>query len=137
MSLEGESVVVKPEAARAQLAASTQQAGGTTQTVAEATSDDVPGPPFPQTATSPTSAPVATLRRFHGAVSLDPTRIARDAGTIAEAVVQHLASLVGAKVSVTVEIEAEIPDGAPDNVVRTVAENCRTLKFNSHGFEET
>jgi hypothetical protein len=52
-------------------------------------------------------------------------------------VVQHLASLVGAKVSVTVEIEAEIPDGAPDNVVRTVAENCRTLKFNSHGFEET
>jgi hypothetical protein len=54
------------------------------------------------------------FRRFHGSAALDPTRIARDAGTIAEAVVQHLASLAGAKLSVTVEIEAEMPDGAPD-----------------------
>ena len=37
----------------------------------------------------------------------------------------------------TVEIEAEIPSGAPDNVVRTVTENCRTLKFENQGFEET
>jgi hypothetical protein len=32
-------------------------------------------------------------------------------------------------------IEAKIPDGAPDNVVRTVTENSRTLKFSSQGFE--
>jgi hypothetical protein len=31
---------------------------------------------------------------------------------------------------------AEMPDGVPDNVVRTVSENCRTLKFISQGFEE-
>jgi len=31
---------------------------------------------------------------------------------------------------------AEIPDGTPDRVVRTVTENTRTLKFISHGFEE-
>lgn len=30
---------------------------------------------------------------------------------------------------------AELPDGAPDHVVRTVTENCRTLKFGTHGFE--
>jgi len=46
------------------------------------------------------------------------------------------ARLVGAEVRVTVEIEAQIPEGAPDNVVRTVTENCRTLKFTSQGFEE-
>ena len=34
------------------------------------------------------------------------------------------------------EIQATIPDGAPDNVVRTVTENCRTLKFKTHGFEK-
>jgi len=51
-------------------------------------------------------------------------------------VVQHLASLVDAKVRVLLEIEAEIPSGAPENVVRTVTENCRTLKFESQGFEE-
>jgi hypothetical protein len=33
------------------------------------------------------------------------------------------------------EIDAEIPSGAPDQVVRTVTENCRTLKFTSQGFE--
>ncbi len=35
----------------------------------------------------------------------------------------------------TLEIDATIPDGAPDHVVRTVTENSRTLKFESHGFE--
>jgi len=37
---------------------------------------------------------------------------------------------------VTLEIEAEIPNGAPDNVVRTVTENGRTLKFKNQGFEK-
>jgi hypothetical protein len=39
-------------------------------------------------------------------------------------------------VTVTIEIEAELPDGSPDQVVRTVTENCRTLKFTSQGFEQ-
>ncbi|HEY1205115.1 MAG: hypothetical protein ABSH46_18000 [Bryobacteraceae bacterium] len=51
--------------------------------------------------------------------------------------VQHLAGLLDAKVTVTLEIEAEIPSGAPDHVVRTVTENCRTLKFENSGFEES
>jgi hypothetical protein len=43
---------------------------------------------------------------------------------------------VGATVTVTIEVEAEIPGGAPDHVVRTVTENSRTLKFASQGFEK-
>lgn len=43
---------------------------------------------------------------------------------------------MGATVTVTIEIEAQIPEGAPDNVVRTVTENSRTLKFTSQGFEK-
>jgi len=43
--------------------------------------------------------------------------------------------LVGAKVSVTLKIQAEVPDGASENVVRTVTENSRKLKFTSQGFE--
>jgi hypothetical protein len=38
-------------------------------------------------------------------------------------------------VTVTLEIEASIPNGASEQVVRTVTENSRTLKFESHGFE--
>jgi len=51
-------------------------------------------------------------------------------------VIAHLSGLVGAEVTVTLEIEARIPSGAPDHVVRTVTENSRTLKFTSHGFEK-
>ncbi|HWG32541.1 MAG TPA: hypothetical protein VN650_00140, partial [Gemmatimonadaceae bacterium] len=62
-------------------------------------------------------------------------RVGRDASRIAEEVIAHLAGLVGADVTVTLDISAEIPGGAPDQVVRTVTENARTLKFNSQGFE--
>jgi hypothetical protein len=42
----------------------------------------------------------------------------------------------GADVEVTIEIQARVPDAVPENVVRTVTENCRVLKFDSHAFEE-
>lgn len=75
-------------------------------------------------------------KRFHGSVSLDATRVRRDAGRIADEVIAHLAGLVGSKVRVTLEIEAETPSGAPDHVGRTITENGRTLKFTSQGFEK-
>ena len=50
-------------------------------------------------------------------------------------VIAHLAGLVGSKVRVTIEIEAEFEGGVSDQVVRTVTENSRTLKFTTHGFE--
>jgi hypothetical protein len=75
-------------------------------------------------------------RRFHGTVTLDPTRMGRDAGRIAEEVVSHLVGLSGAEVKVTLEIDADIPCGASEQIVRTVTENSRTLKFSNQGFEE-
>jgi hypothetical protein len=91
-----------------------------------------PGPePVP-----PTPPEAAKPKRFHGTVDLDPERVGRDAGRIADEVISHLSGLVGANVKVTLEIEAEIPNGAPDNVVRTVTENSRTLKFKNQGFEK-
>ena len=68
-------------------------------------------------------------------MQLDSARVGCDASRIADEVLSHLSGLVGAKVRVTLEVEAEIPDGAPENVVRTVTENSRTLRFTSHGFE--
>jgi hypothetical protein len=46
-----------------------------------------------------------------------------------------MVGLVGASVRVTLEIAVDMPDGAPDHVVRTVTENSRTLKFDQAGFE--
>ena len=75
-------------------------------------------------------------KRFHGTVTLDATRVGRDASRVAEEVIAHLTGLVGASVAVTLEIEAQIPSGASDHIVRTVTENCQTLKFTNHGFEK-
>jgi len=75
-------------------------------------------------------------KRYHGSVSLDPNRVGRDAGRIADEVISHLAGLMSADVKVTLEIQATMPSGAPDTVVRIVTENSRTLKFTSHGFEQ-
>ena len=92
--------------------------------------------PDPDTSPDPTPQPERKLRRFHGTVTLDPTRVGRDASRIADEVIAHLSGQVGAEVEVTLEIEATLPDGASDQIVRTVTENSRTLKFTSHGFED-
>jgi hypothetical protein len=73
--------------------------------------------------------------RFYGVVAVDPVRMSRDAGQVAEEVVKHLAGLVDSDVDVRIEITASSDDGFEDEVVRTVTENARTLKFDQHGFE--
>ena len=146
VELSAQCVVVKPEEAAAQqdrdAAAAAAGAGGGTGG-ATTTSGPSGGGSGAGTGTGGTGGakhippPEAKLlRRFHGTAKVDATRLSRDADQIAAEVVQHLTGLVGAKVTVTIEIEAEIPAGAPGDVVRTVTENCRTLKFENQGFEE-
>lgn len=131
-------LVVKPEAARKQMdadmaatmpPATTLVAGETVTPKAASASIGVGAAP----AVSITTAP----RRFHGSVDLDATRVGRDASRIADEVISHIAGLMGSKVSVTLEIQAEVTSGVPDKIVRTVTENCRTLKFKDQGFEES
>ena len=83
----------------------------------------------------PEPTPPSSAKRYHGSVKLDPTRVGRDAGQVADEVIAHLAGLLGADVKLTLEIEAHIPDGAPEQVVRIVVENSRTLNFDASGFE--
>ena len=92
-------MVVKPEAARRQIEAEAAAAQGAevrvldlrrvpdnrVQVMAEHVRPDrnTSGPlPFPHPATQP--------KRFHGTVNLDPTRVGRDAGRIADEVISHL-----------------------------------------------
>jgi predicted AAA+ superfamily ATPase len=124
-------LLVRPDVAQKQQQADAAAAGtlGDEPAALETSAAGTPAPGGPVVA--PTPAPT----RFHGSVALDATRVGRDAGRIADEVIAHLAGLVGAEVKVTLEIEAEIPSGAPDQVVRTVTENSRALKFKAHGFE--
>ncbi len=92
--------------------------------------------PAAEPARSETRSATPALRRFHGSVALDPTRMTRDAGEVADAVVAHLNGLLGASVQITLEIDADLPDGVPEDVVRTVTENADVLRFDAgSGFE--
>ena len=73
--------------------------------------------------------------RFYGRVTLEPVRLLRDVGQIAEALVAHLNRPDGSLVSITVEIEASAPEGFSEDLRRTVSENARTLKFETSEFE--
>jgi predicted AAA+ superfamily ATPase len=144
-----QSLLVRPEVAQKQFdtevaQATTITAGGTTtvrvggttgdSTLPDGSSDRVPKDGN-QDGAAGTKTPI--LRRFYGNVEIDAMRINRDAPAIANEVIQHLTALNGAKVKITLEIEAEIPEGVPDDVARTVMENCRTLKFNKQSFEQS
>jgi predicted AAA+ superfamily ATPase len=126
-------LLVRPDVAKRQMDA---------ETPTSPAGDDVgipvspgPGPALPVSLTPGPIEPPKP-KRYHGTVTLDPARVGRDASKIADEVITHLVGLVGSSVRVTLEIEAEIPNGAPGNVVRVVTENCRTLKFDSQGFEK-
>jgi len=142
LSADSAGLLVKPDVARRQMDAEvpppvvpsgTGVGAGTGRSVAAGGSTGITGGRT-DGATSPN--PAALPRRFHGTVELDPARVGRDASRIADEVIAHLAGLVGAKVRVTLEIDADIPSGASDQVVRTVTENSRTLRFTSQGFEK-
>ncbi|HVC92877.1 MAG TPA: DUF499 domain-containing protein, partial [Pirellulales bacterium] len=145
--VDAATVLVKPDVAVAQMEADRLQAAA--KACAATTAAQGPtGTPGHGWAVGPTSRsttaesreiaipPPPRLGRFHGSVRIDPIRLGRDASRIAEEVVQHLAGIVDANVEITLEIHAEIPDGASDKLVRDVTENCRTLRFTNYGFEE-
>lgn len=130
-------LLVRPEVAFQQQDAEVKTVPTTTgQSEVDASSGPSGGGTGTVKGTAPTPKGSRAPKRFHGSVSLDPTRVGRDAGRIGDEVIAHLVGLMGSDVKVTLEIEAEIPNGAPENVVRTVTENSRTLKFTSQGFEE-
>ena len=125
-----DALIVKPEVAERHLAQKPEpqrQEGGTGETVSDTetrTSRKLPPPPSP------------VLKRFYGSVRLDATRPSRDAHDVIQGVIEHLTKLTNVEVELTLEIQARIPEGAPDDVVRLVSENCRALKFTTFGFEE-
>lgn len=132
-------LLVKPDVARRQIDAeepppkATDTAGGGTAPIPPAAAGGVTKSTNHQ---SPATPVEVAPKRFHGTVALDATRMGRDAGKIAEEVITHLSGLVGAKVTIVLEISADVPGGVPKRVVEVVTANSRDLKFITQGFEE-
>jgi len=126
-------LLVKPEVARIQLEAE-KEPGVTDPGGGDGGSTGVTGSGTGGSGGAKPPAPKRP-RRYHGTVELNPQRVGRDASEIANELLVHLLALDGAEVSVSMEIEGEFPNGVPENVVRIVTENGRTLKFKGQDFE--
>lgn len=74
--------------------------------------------------------------RFFMSARLDNTRINKNVNDYVTEVIQHLMSVDGAEVELILEVSMNAPGGIPDTTVRTVTENCRTLKIQNFGFED-
>jgi predicted AAA+ superfamily ATPase len=147
--VDADSLLVKPDIAAAQMEAERPQPGGgaaggngggveTGGGTPPAAGTGRPGTgPGPAGGGMITPPPAPNPKRFYGSVKLDSMRLSRDADKVAQEIVQHLNALVGAETEIVLEIHSKIPDGASPELVRTITENCRTLRFENYGFEET
>ena len=132
--LDAMSVVVKPDVAARQMAEEAASAAGTVPAPA-GNGHRAPSITSGGEREDPSPAGPRLPTRFYGRVSLEPVRMLRDLGDIADAVVAQLGR-ADAAVTIAVEIEATTDGGFPDDVRRTVSENARTLKFDTHEFED-
>lgn len=80
--------------------------------------------------------PVPTNKHFYMRASLDNTRVNKDVQNYLQEIIQHLTTLDGCSVELTLEVDAVNPNGIPSSTVRTVSENCRTLHVGDFGFDD-
>lgn len=123
-------LVVKASAVQAQLELEAA-AGGESAPYGDKSGSEPSGVKEPST-------PVAVkYTSFHGTKRINVDRLPVEAATIGDEIVKHLQGLVGANVEISIDIQATVPDGVPDDIVRIVTENISTLRFDEGaGFEE-
>ena len=88
------------------------------------------------TATAGGQNQVVQNRHFYMSAKLDNTRVNRDINNLVSEIVQHLMAIDDATVELKFEVDVEAQNGIPSSVVRTVSENCRTLKVTDFGFDD-
>lgn len=130
--IDGDSVIIKPDIAETHRPAPAQPAD---QTPGTPPSNTPSGPGGQPTETSPTPPVERNPTRFSGTVMISPERPARDMHQIVEAIVEQLTTLPGSKVTLRLEIDAEVPNGLDRAKVRTLVENANTLGFAEKSIE--
>jgi predicted AAA+ superfamily ATPase len=81
------------------------------------------------------TARAAKVRTFRGSVEVNAALAKSRLNTIAEEVITLLASDPNATVRITLEIDAEFPQGASDTIRRGVSENANSLGFKTKDWE--
>jgi len=138
VQLDSTLLLIEPGAARRYAAASAPavSAGGGTSTLA-GSGEEVPREEQEESETAPASSGVAAdkAHSFFGSIEVDPTTAKAKFVELADEIVNVLASDPNASMKVTVEIKADFPKGASDQIKRAVSENATHLGFKSKDWE--
>jgi predicted AAA+ superfamily ATPase len=126
-AITDQTLIVKPEVAKAQLPAvvtlPVDLPVGTTPTPTSVTPP--PGVVEPKAST-----------RFFGVYEVDPERYSRDLNRLSQEILQHLSSIDGVDLDITIEIHAAVKEGFAADKIRVILENARSLKFKNSSFEK-
>jgi predicted AAA+ superfamily ATPase len=126
-AITDQTLLVKPEVASAQLPAitvTTVEKQGDTNTVTDVKTK-INGVITPKIAT-----------RFFGVYEVDAERYSRDLNRLSQEILQHLSSIDGVELEITIEIHADVKEGFSAEKIRVILENARSLKFEQSSFEE-
>jgi hypothetical protein len=74
-------------------------------------------------------------KSFYGSVEVNPTTAKMRLVQLAEEIISNLVSDPQAELKITVEINAEFPAGASDQIKRAVSENAKSLGFKTATWE--
>jgi len=126
-AITDQTLLVKPEVAKAQLPAVVTPPiglpGGTTP--APTSVITTPGVVEPKAST-----------RFFGVYEVDLERYSRDLNRLSQEILQHLSSIDGVDLDITIEIHAAVKEGFAADKIRVILENARSLKFKNSSFEK-
>jgi predicted AAA+ superfamily ATPase len=126
-SITDQTLIVKPEVAKAQLP----------EVVTPPV--DVPGGTTPaptSVITTPEVVEPKASTRFFGVYEVDPERYSRDLNRLSQEILQHLSSIDGVDLDITIEIHAAVKEGFAADKIRVILENARSLKFKNSSFEK-
>ena len=79
--------------------------------------------------------PPTKPKSFHGSIQIKPSAAKMKLVQVAEEIISILAGDPNANLEITLEINAEFPSGASDQIKRAVSENANALEFKSKSWE--
>jgi predicted AAA+ superfamily ATPase len=74
-------------------------------------------------------------RRFYAKIALDPNRPTPQVSNIAQSILSELDRVRGTRMTLTLDIDAETPNGFPEDVENHVRDNAADLRITDFGFE--
>ena len=126
-AITDQTLLVKPGVAKAQLPE--------VMTPPQDISGETAPAPTSVTPTPGVAEPKASTR-FFGVYEVDPERYSRDLNRLSQEILQHLSSIDGVDLDITIEIHAAVKEGFSADKIRVILENARSLKFKNSSFEK-